>query len=120
MNSPFVTTEVGTSSAAVRLNAPLAPATPTPIARAPTEAMILRLLLRHMSPHHYSRLQARRDNHFGIVHRAERNGACPGAIPVQHPHRERVFLAHDGVAGYNDDIVLPFELDVDSRRQIGQ
>src|SRR5580765_2280656 len=131
MNSPFVTAVVGTSSDAPRLNAPLAPATPTPIARAPTQAMIVRLLLRHMSLHEHARLQTRRDNHLVIVHRAERDGARPGAGPVHHPDRERVVAApafarrasvdrHDGVAGYDDDVVLPFELDVNGCREIGQ
>ena len=56
------------------------PAMATTIARPATEAMIVRLLPRHMSLHRHSRLETGRDNHFVIVHRAERDRSRPGVV----------------------------------------
>src|SRR5687767_14506437 len=117
MKSPLMTSVVGTSTEDPRPNAPLAPAAATTTASPATAPTSLRLLPRHMPLHRHARLQAGRDYRFVIVHRAERDRSRPGVAPVQHPHRERVLVAHDGIAGYHDDVVLPFELDVDGRRQ---
>src|SRR5204862_6148370 len=115
MNSPLTTTVVGTSTAAVRPNTPLTPAMRTTIARPTIRPRILRLLLRHMPLHHHARLQTGGNNHFVIVFRAERPRARPDGASVQHPHRQPVFLTHNGVAGYDDGVVCPFELHVDRR-----
>src|SRR5688572_10503144 len=120
MNSPLTTSVVGTSTVASPPNAPLMPASATTIARPAPRAMILRLLWRHMPLHRHPGLEAGRDNHFVIVHRAERDGARPGIVSIQHAHSESVFLAHDGIAGHHDDVLLALELDVDGRRQVGQ
>src|SRR4051794_31909357 len=115
MNSPLTTTVVGTSTAAVRPNTPLTPATTTRNARPAIRPTIRRLLWRHMPLHRHSRLQTGGDNHFAIVFRAERHRARLDGVSVHCPHRKPLFLAHNGVARYDDDIVRPFELHVDSR-----
>src|SRR5687768_12754052 len=129
MNSPLMTSVVGTSTDAPPPNAPLAPARATTMARPAAEAMIVRLLPRHMSLDRNSRFQTGQDNHFVIAHRTEGDRARPCAVAVEHSHRIRVVLPSTfalrasvdkhRVAGYDDDVVLPFELDVDSRGQIG-
>src|SRR5688572_32933340 len=119
MNSPLMTSVVGTSTDAPPPNAPLAPARATTTARPAADTMIVRLLPRHMSLHRDSRLQTGRDNHFVIAHGTERDRARSCAVAVEHSHRIRVVPPHDRVARDDDDVVLPFELDVDSRRQIG-
>src|SRR5213083_2825285 len=100
MNSPLMTAVVGTSTAAPRPNAPLTPAMAPMMARPTTEAATVRLLVRHMPLHRDSCLETGRDDSLVIVHRTQRDCARSVAVPVQHPHRERVFLAHDGVTRY--------------------
>src|SRR4029453_3436506 len=119
MNSPLVTTVVGTSAAVPRPNAPLTPAIATTIASPPTARRMLRRLLRHMSLHDRSRFETGCDNHFGIVHGAESNGSRARRPAIEHPHAERVVLFHDRIARHHDDVVLAFELDVDGCRQVG-
>src|SRR5919197_966559 len=115
MNSPLTTTVVGTSTAAARPNAPLTPAMTARIARPAIRPTIRRLLWRHMPLHRHSRLQTGGDKHLVIVFRAEHHRARPDRVSVQYPHRKAVFLAHNGVAGYDDGVVRAFELHVDSR-----
>src|SRR5262245_15627799 len=119
MNSPLVTTVVGTSTAVPRPNAPLTPAIAATIANPPATSRMLRRLLRHMALHYRSRLEAGRDHHFVIVHGADRHRARARRIAIEHPHAERVVLFHDGIARDHDDVVFALELDVDGRRQVG-
>src|SRR5687768_4163126 len=100
MNSPLMTAVVGTSMALPRPNAPLTPTIAPTAMRAATQMRIVRLSARHMSLHRHARLQAGRDNHFVIVHRAERHRARSGAAAVEHAHDERVVVLRDGIAGH--------------------
>src|SRR5688500_5435245 len=120
MNSPLMTAVVGTSTAAAPPKAPLTPAIATTMASPATEAMIVRFLLRHMTLHRHARLEAGRDNDLVIVHRTKRDRVRTFAAAIQDAHRKGVVLAHDCVAGYDDDVVFPLELDVNRGRQIRQ
>jgi hypothetical protein len=72
-----------------------------------------------MSLHYRSRFEAGCDDHFRIVHGAERNGSRARRAAIEHTHAECVALFHDRIAGHNDDVVFAFELDVDGCRQVG-
>src|SRR5918992_3070039 len=111
MNSPWTTADVGTSIAALPPNAPPTAAIAATIATAASERPIVRLLLRHMPLHRHTRLQARRDNHFVIAHRAERDRLRPRAAAIEHAHAEPTFALrasvgrHDGIARHDEDVV---------------
>src|SRR5688572_28435475 len=123
MNSPLTTAVVGTSMPELRPNAPLTPAIATRIARPPAMLTIVRVLSRHMPLHYYARLEPGGHNHFMIVHRPERHSARSRAADVEDSHLEPILLGptfalrasvgKDGVARHDDDVIAPFELDID-------
>src|SRR6188508_475210 len=119
MNSPLLTTVVGTSAAAPRPKAPLAVTIAATIASPPAAIRMLRRLLRHMTLHYRSRFETGCNNHFVVVRGAERHRSRPRGIAIEHPHAERVVLFHDRIARHDDDVVLAFELDVNGCRQVG-
>src|ERR671912_733475 len=120
MNSPLMTSVVGTSTAELRPNAPLTPASAMTIASPATPAITVRFLSRHMPLHRDSGLEARRDDHFVIVHCAECDRVRPRAASIEDSHGEGILVSGYSVTRDDDDVVFAFELDVDRRGQIRQ
>src|SRR5437660_1560898 len=120
MNSPRVTTVVGTSATDCPPKTPRTPATAATMPIAAIEPRIARLLLRHMTLDLHSRLQAGRDDRLDVVRGAERDGTAADCAPVKRSHRKRIVLACDGISWDDDDVVAPIELHIDCRGEIGQ
>src|SRR6266480_368725 len=107
MNSPRVTTVVGTSATDCPPKTPRTPATAATMPIAAIEPRIARLLWRHMTLHLHSGIQAGGDDRLDVVHGAERDRTTADCAPVERFHDKRLVLACDGVAWDDDDVVAP-------------